>query len=158
VIAATSTIVGDGAGDLAGMASAVQQAASQIGGVIGVAVIAYVISIRVGDTLGARLRDAGVSRPTFDAVLRSRDLVAEGRAPVPNGTSGHVGQAVRTASHLAFTTGMHTAFLVSAALILLAAPLGLLLGTAGRTAPVGPGTRPPGRGPRQRATAEETSR
>jgi S-formylglutathione hydrolase FrmB/predicted MFS family arabinose efflux permease len=130
VIAATSTIVGDGAGDLAGMASAVQQAASQLGGVLGVAVIAIVVSIRVGDALGARLHDAGVSRLISDAVLRSRDLVAEGRAPVPHGASGHLRQAVRAASHLAFTAGMHTAFLASAALIMLAAPLGLLLGGA----------------------------
>jgi MFS family permease len=128
VIAATSTIVGDGAGDLAGMASAVQQAASQIGGVLGVAAIAAVVSIRVGDALGARLHGAGVSRWISDAVLRSRDLVAEGRAPVPRGASEQIGQAVRRASHLAFTGGMQTAFLVSAGLILLASPLGLLLG------------------------------
>jgi hypothetical protein len=62
-------------------------------------------------------------------VLRSSDLVGEGRAPVPHGASAAVGEAVRTASQLAFTSGMHTAFLLSAALIALAAPLGLLLGT-----------------------------
>jgi S-formylglutathione hydrolase FrmB/predicted MFS family arabinose efflux permease len=127
VIAATNTIVDDSAADLAGTASAVQQAASQVGGVLGVAVIGAVVSVRVGDALGARLREAGVSRPVADAVLRSRDLVAEGRAPVPRGASEQVGAAVRTASHLAFTTGMHTAFLLSAALIALAVPLGLLL-------------------------------
>jgi predicted MFS family arabinose efflux permease len=127
VIAATSTIVDDNAADLAGTASAVQQAASQIGGVLGVAVIGVVVSIRVGDVLGARLREAGVSRPVAAAVARARDLVAEGRAPVPRGTSEQLGEAVRTASHLAFTTGMQTAFLLSAALIALAAPLGLLL-------------------------------
>jgi S-formylglutathione hydrolase FrmB/predicted MFS family arabinose efflux permease len=127
VIAATSAIVDDGAEDLAGTASALQQAASQIGGVLGVAVTGVVVSIRAGDALGSRLRDAGVARPVADAVLRSRDLVAEGRAPVPRGTSEQVGEAVRTASHLAFTAGMHTAFLLSAALIAIAAPLGLLL-------------------------------
>jgi MFS family permease len=133
VIAATNTIVGDGAGDLAGTASAVQQAASQIGGVLGVAAIGVVLSIRVGDALGARLGEAGVPRPLADAVLRSRDLVAEGRAPVPRGTSEQLGEAVRTASQLAFTSGMHTAFLLSAALVALAAPLGLLLrGGGGR--------------------------
>jgi S-formylglutathione hydrolase FrmB len=127
VIAATSTMVDDAGEDLAGTASALQQAASQVGGVLGVGVISVVVSIRVGDGLGARLHEAGVSRPIADAVLRSRDLVAEGRAPVPRGASEQLGEAVRTASHLAFTTGMQTAFLLSAALIALAAPLGLLL-------------------------------
>jgi MFS family permease len=129
VIAATTTIVDDNAGDLAGTASAVQQAASQIGGVLGVAVTGVVVSIRVADVLGARLSDAGVSRPVADAVERSRALVAEGRAPVPRGTSEQVGEAVQAASHLAFTTGMQTAFLLSAVVIALAAPLGLLLRT-----------------------------
>ncbi|MCW2952561.1 MAG: Nitrate/nitrite transporter NarK [Conexibacter sp.] len=127
VIAATSTIVDDNAADLAGTASAVQQAASQIGGVLGVAVIGVVVSVRVGDVLGARLREAGVSRPVAAAVARAHDLVAEGRAPLPRGSSEQLGEAIRTASHLAFTTGMQTAFLLSAALIALAAPLGLLL-------------------------------
>ncbi|MEA2149357.1 MAG: hypothetical protein QOD69_1187 [Solirubrobacteraceae bacterium] len=129
VIAATSTIVGDSDEDLVGTASAVQQSASQIGGVLGIAAIGAVMSIRVGDGLAARLREAGVSRPISDVVLRSSDLVGEGRAPVPHGASAAVGEAVRTASQLAFTSGMHTAFLLSAALIALAAPLGLLLGT-----------------------------
>jgi S-formylglutathione hydrolase FrmB/predicted MFS family arabinose efflux permease len=127
VIAATSTVVDDAGEHLAGTASALQQAASQIGGVLGVGVIGAVVSIRVGDVLGARLREAGVSQPVADAVQRSRDLVAEGRSPVPRGASEQLGEAVRTASHLAFTTGMQTAFLLSAALIALAAPLGLLL-------------------------------
>jgi MFS family permease len=128
VIAATSTIVGDSPENLAGTASAVQQAASQIGGVLGIAVFGAVMSIRVSDGLEARLRDAGVSAPVSAAVMHSRDLVAEGRAPRPPGASPRVADAVRTASHLSFTEGMQTAFLLAAALIVLAAPLGLALG------------------------------
>jgi diacylglycerol O-acyltransferase/trehalose O-mycolyltransferase len=72
--------------------------------------------------------------------------VSEGRAPVPQGASEHLSQAVRTASHAAFTTGMHTAFLVSAGLIVLAAPLGLLLSSgtedgARRSSEIPRGTR-----------------
>jgi len=130
VIAATRTIVGDSAEELVGTASAVQQSASQIGGVLGIAIFGAVMSTSIGAGLGARLRDADLSKPVVAAVLRSRDLVAEGRAPFPHDASPQVADAVRTASHLAFTGGMHTAFLVAAALIVLAAPLGLLLGAA----------------------------
>jgi MFS family permease len=132
VIAATSTIVGDSAENLAGTASAVQQAASQFGGVLGIAIFGAVMAIRVGDGLDGRLREAGVSRPVSAAVMRSQDLVAEGRAPVPAGASPRLADAVRSASQRAFTDGMQKAFLLAAVLIILAAPLGLLLGSADR--------------------------
>jgi MFS family permease len=127
VIAATATIVGDSPEDLVGTASAVQQAASQVGGVIGIAVFGAVMSQRVGAELGPRLSDARLPRPLIAAVVRARDLVGEGRSPVPHGTPAQFADVARTVSQLVFTNGMHAAFLVAGVLVALGAPLGMLL-------------------------------
>jgi len=127
VIAAMQTIITGSPEGLAGTASAVQQSASQIGGVVGLLVLGAVVSIRVGARLATGLREAGASRAIAAAAQRSRGLVLEGRAPVLRSATPHIARLVRTVSHGAFTDGMHTAFLVCAALIVLVAPLGLLL-------------------------------
>ncbi len=147
VIAALNTIIGDSDDELVGTASAVQQAASQLGGVAGIIVFGAVMSLSVGGGLGGRLRAAGLSRPVVSRVLGSESLVAEGRAPLARGVSpqaaagaaAHAGaraeaDAVRAVTRAVFTDGMHRAFLLAAALVLLAAPLGRLLR---------PMTRPP---------------
>jgi MFS family permease len=128
VIAATQTIVTGSAEDLVGTASALQQGSSQMGGVLGIVIFGAVMSIRVGAALPPRLREAGVPRALAGAVARGRGLVVEGRVPLPGGHGPALDHAVRTASHLAFTAGMDTAFLLCAALVLLASPLGFLLG------------------------------
>jgi MFS family permease len=131
VIAAMQTIVVRSAQELVGTASAVQQAASQIGGVLGIVVFGAVMAQRVSAGLAGRLRDAGLPGPVVDHVLGSRSLVGEGRSPLPRGASPQVADGVRAATHLTFLDGMHKAFLLSAAVIILAAPLGRLLGPAG---------------------------
>jgi MFS family permease len=128
VIAAMATIVTESPENLVGTASAVQQASSQVGGVIGIAVFGAVMSLRVGDELGPRLGDAAVPRALAAAVMRARDLVGEGRDAVPHGTPSRLVDIVRTVSHGVFTDGMHSAFLLAGLVVLLAAPLGLLLG------------------------------
>jgi MFS family permease len=129
VIAATRTIVTESPEQLVGTASALQQAASQVGGVLGIAILGAVMSIRVGDDLARRLHEGGVPRSLAAVALRSRGLVVEGRAPVLRGAPPQVAHVVATVSHALFTDGMHSAFLLSAALIVLASPLGLLLGS-----------------------------
>jgi MFS family permease len=129
VIAATQTIVTEAAEELVGTASAVQQGSSQLGGVLGILAFGAVMSVRLGEVLPARLREARVPRSVAAAALRSRGAVEEGRAPLLHGQPPVVAHAVRAASDLAFTQGMHTAFLLCAALIVLASPLGLLLGS-----------------------------
>jgi MFS family permease len=129
VIAAMQTIVTGSPENLVGTASAVQQASSQVGGVIGIAVFGAVMSLRVGADLGPRLHDAGVPGALAAAVLRTRDLVGEGRTPLPRGTPARLANAARAAVHVTFTGGMHTAFLLAAVLVLVASPVGLLLAT-----------------------------
>jgi MFS family permease len=127
VIAAMQTIIIESGEELAGTASAVQQSASQIGGVLGLLVLGAVVSVGVSARLATGLREAGASRAVAAAVQHSRGLVLEGRAPVLRRATPHVAHLVASVSHGAFTGGMHTAFLLLAALIVLAAPLGLML-------------------------------
>jgi MFS family permease len=127
VIAALNTIVTDSDEELVGTASALQQAASQIGGVVGIVVFGAVMSQRIGAGLAGRLRDAGIPGPAIRHVLAAHGLVAEGRAPIPAGSTRALADALRAVTHAAFTDGMHDAFLLAAALVLVTAPLGRLL-------------------------------
>jgi MFS family permease len=130
VIAAMQTIIVRSPPELIGTASAVQQAASQIGGVLGIVIFGGVMAERVASGLAGRLRDVGLSGSAAAHVLGARNLVGEGRSPVPHGASSQVAQAVPVATHLSFLDGMHAAFLLAAVLIALAAALGRRLGFA----------------------------
>jgi predicted MFS family arabinose efflux permease len=139
VIPATTTIVSDADGDsdgsgaheAAGTASAIQQAAAQIGGVLGVAVTSVALSIAVSGRLGSLLHGAGVPGHTAALMLRSQGLVAEGRTPRLATASEHARALAAGAGHQAFVGGMRAAFLVAAALIVLGLPLVLRWRTGG---------------------------
>jgi MFS family permease len=122
VVAATNLLMATARESLAGMASAVQQAASQFGGVLGILVLGTLLSGTVSSVLGSRLTAAGVDATTAAAVRAGTDEVAQGRVPVP-------GEAVRTAAHLAFTDGVHTALVVAAIITAVGAVAGFLTGT-----------------------------
>lgn len=135
VIPATTTIVSDddpGAGiagrggqNSAGTASAVQQAAAQIGGVLGVAITSAALSVIVSFRLASLLRAARVPGHVSAAVLRSQGLVAQGRAPRVAGASDQVHTLVAAAAHQAFVNGMRAAFLLTGALVVLGLPVAL---------------------------------
>jgi predicted MFS family arabinose efflux permease len=126
VIAATQVILGGTPEPLVGTASAVQQAASQFGGVVGIAVLGAVMSGRVAADLPGRLEGEHVPAALADRVTRSADAVAQGHAPA-GGAAEPVAAAIREAADLAFMAGWHTTFLVAAAVVALATPLALRL-------------------------------
>ena len=135
VIPATTTIVGDSdqAGEAAGTASAIQQAASQIGGVLGVGATSVALSIGVSGRLGSLLRAARVRGHTAAVMLHSQGLVAEGRTPRLPTASQHVHTLAASAGHQAFAGGMRAAFVLCAALVVLGLPLALRWRTGGRS-------------------------
>jgi MFS family permease len=129
VIPATTTIVSDPDdgehGEAAGTASAIQQAAAQVGGVLGVAVTSAALSIYISGRLGPLLRAAHVPGHAAAMMLHSQGVVEEGRTPALGATPDHVHALAADAGHLAFAGGMRAAFLVSAALVALGLPLAL---------------------------------
>lgn len=98
VVPATNALLAAAGEPLAGMASAVQQAASQFGGLIGIAVLGTVLSASVSAALPAQAVDP--------------DAVAQGR--VSAGIAPEVGHAV-------FVHGMGTALTVAAVITVVSA-------------------------------------
>ncbi|MBC6462043.1 MFS transporter [Actinomadura sp. HBU206391] len=137
LVAGTEAIVGNAPEHLAGVAGGLQQTASQIGGVLGTAVLGTILSTRVSDVLVGRLTDAGVAPATAQQLSGTTEYVSQGVAPVPPGAPEQTAQAITTGSHLAFMDGFQTSLAVAAA-VALAAALAALLVRRGQS-PVGGG-------------------
>jgi MFS family permease len=128
VIAATEAMLGATPEAETGTASAVQQIASQIGGVLGIVTVGTVMSWQVSRSLPNRIDEAGLPEPISGSVLARADSVAQGTVPPAfDGGQSAVTGAVRTISELSFTDGMGAALLVIAAVALLGAVLALAL-------------------------------
>jgi MFS family permease len=130
VIAATETIMGATPDESTGGASALQQVASQIGGVLGIAAVGAAMSWQVSNTLPATIAQAELPRPVGDAVRANADSIAQGTVPDgfdPATVGASLSGAVRAVSRLTFTGAMGTALLVAAGVSLLGACLALWL-------------------------------
>ncbi|MGW8529755.1 MULTISPECIES: MFS transporter [Nocardiopsidaceae] len=124
---ATAAIIGNAPVRLAGVASAVQQAAMQLGGSLGTAVLGAVMSATIVSTLPGHFAGAGLAEPSADDLVDMQSVVAQGGAVLPEGASPEVAAAVTQASNLAFMDGLHLAFTIAAAVMLAAAALSLLM-------------------------------
>ncbi|GAA3736046.1 EmrB/QacA subfamily drug resistance transporter [Spinactinospora alkalitolerans] len=130
---ATAAIIGNAPVKLAGVASGMQQAAMQLGGSLGTAVLGALLSVTIAGALPGHFADAGLPRPDAAELAAMQGLVSQGAAAVPEGASAEVAAAITGASHLAFMDGMHLAFGVSAVVMFLAALLSLAMKPAPRT-------------------------
>ncbi|HEX2315970.1 MAG TPA: MFS transporter [Thermomonospora sp.] len=127
IVAGTEAIVGNAPAHLAGVAGGLQQTASQVGGVLGTAVLGTILSTRVGDVLFDRLTGAGVPDQAAHGLAEQTEFVAQGVAPVPPGTPAPAADAITTGSHLAFMDGFETSMTVAGAVALAAALIALLV-------------------------------
>jgi hypothetical protein len=124
---ATAAIIGAAPMRFAGVASAVQQAAMQLGGSLGTAVLGAVMSATIVATLPGRFTDAGLAAPGADDLRTVQSTVAQGGAVVPEGAAPDVVAAVTEASNLAFLSGLQWAFGIAAALLALAAVMSMFM-------------------------------
>ncbi|GGM56705.1 MFS transporter [Longimycelium tulufanense] len=120
LVAGTEAIVGTAPTTMAGLASAVQQVATQLGGVCGIAVLSGVMSWRVADVLPERLRDFAVPDVLGGPTMGAASSIAQGTVPIPPGTATAVASQVVEAGHSAFLSGLTACLLVAAATIMLA--------------------------------------
>jgi EmrB/QacA subfamily drug resistance transporter len=127
IVAGTEAIVGNAPEHLAGVAGGLQQTASQLGGVLGTAVLGTILSSRVGDVLVDRLIGAGLPAPAAEQLGGTTDFVSQGVAPVPPGADAQVAEAITTGSHLAFMDGFQTSLAVGATVAAVAAFAALLV-------------------------------
>jgi EmrB/QacA subfamily drug resistance transporter len=127
ISASTEAIVSNVDIDHAGIAGGLQATAIQLGGVLGTAVLGSLLAGRVGSVLIDKLTNAGVPSDLAQQLLASKEVVGQGIAPVPPGTSDSLAAAITSGSHAAFMSGLHFAMLIAAAVSLIGAALAPLI-------------------------------
>ena len=111
----------------AGIAGGLQSTSLQIGGVLGTSILGSVLTSRVGDTLFAKLTEAGVPVAVADQLGAARQLVAQGVAPQLRGAPLALQSAIDAGSHASFMAGLHLAVIVAAGVSFAAVFLGFFM-------------------------------
>src|SRR6266568_4860112 len=126
MVGATDVIVGNAPAELAGVAGGLQSTAMQLGGTLGTAVLGALMSARISSLLPASWAAAHLPALNPAQLAGVKSAVSVGAAPVTSSTPPQVARVVTDISHATFASGMHTAFLVAAAVALAGALIGLL--------------------------------
>lgn len=121
MVGATEVIVGNAPLELSGVAGGLQQAAMQVGGSLGTAVLGAVMASTVGNSFGDNWRAAELPPLTPEQTELAERGIQVGIAPVPPGAPEAVAQAITKVAHDTFVDGMGTAFTVAGVVAVLAA-------------------------------------
>ncbi|MER6009496.1 MFS transporter [Streptomyces bluensis] len=114
MVGATEVIVGNAAMELSGVAGGLQQAAMQIGGSLGTAVLGAVMASKVGSDLPGNWKEAGLPPLTEAQLDQASEAVQVGMAPVAKGMPEEIAAKVTGVAHDTFISGMGLASLVAA--------------------------------------------
>lgn len=114
MVGATEVIVGNAPLELSGVAGGLQQAAMQIGGSLGTAVLGAVMTSKVDNDLPGNWTNAGLPPLTDTQLTQAAQAVQQGIAPVPEGTPTEIAAKIATVAHDTFISGMGLACLVAA--------------------------------------------
>lgn len=114
MVGATEVIVGNAPMELSGVAGGLQQAAMQIGGSLGTAVLGAVMASKVDSDLPGNWADAGLPALTPEQLGHASEAVQVGAAPVAEGTPAPVAAKIADVAHDTFISGMSLASLVAA--------------------------------------------
>lgn len=111
MVGATDVIVGNAPLELSGVAGGLQQAAMQVGGSLGTAVLGVVMATRVDSVLPEKWADAKLPPlpPGQEDKLKSAAEVGVA-PPAPPGTPEPVVEAMKSVVHESFISGMGLAF------------------------------------------------
>src|SRR5690242_3736847 len=126
MVGATDVIVGNAPVEMAGVAGGLQSTAMQVGGTLGTAVLGAVMAARISSVLPVSWHAAGLPALSAGQLAQVKSAVSVGAAPVTASTPRQVAGVITDISHATFASGMHTAFLVAAAVALAGAVIGLL--------------------------------
>ncbi len=138
MVGATEVIVGNAPLELSGVAGGLQQAAMQVGGSLGTAVLGAVMASTVGNSFGDNWRAAELPPLTPEQTELAERGIQVGIAPVPPGAPEAVAQAITKVAHDTFVDGMGTAFTVAGVVAVLAAVVACFT-KRGENAPEGAG-------------------
>ncbi|MBB4892610.1 EmrB/QacA subfamily drug resistance transporter [Streptomyces olivoverticillatus] len=125
MVGATEVIVGNAPLQHAGVAGGLQQAAMQVGGSLGTAVLGAVVAARVDHLLPGNWADAGLQKGTPEQMAKASEAVQVGVAPVPPGAKPEIAGRISAVAHDTFVSGMNLGFTVAGVVALLAAVVAL---------------------------------
>ncbi|MBK3646367.1 MFS transporter [Streptomyces sp. MBT33] len=126
MVGATEVIVGNAPMELSGVAGGLQQAAMQIGGSLGTAVLGAVMASKVDNDLAANWKDAGLPPLTPAQLHQASEAVQVGVAPVAKGTPEPIVAKITGVAHDTFISGMSLASLVACGVAAVAVLVALL--------------------------------
>ncbi|MER5433420.1 MFS transporter [Streptomyces sp. NPDC002588] len=126
MVGATEVIVGNAPMELSGVAGGLQQAAMQIGGSLGTAVLGAVMASKVDGDLPGNWTDAGLPPLTGTQLDQASEAVQVGVAPVTPQTPAEVAAKITDVAHDTFISGMSLASLVAAGVAVVAVFVALL--------------------------------
>ncbi|WP_405879523.1 MFS transporter [Streptomyces sp. NBC_01136] len=126
MVGATEVIVGNAPMELSGVAGGLQQAAMQIGGSLGTAVLGAVMASKVDGDLAGNWADAKLPPLTPAQLDQASQAVQVGAAPVAKGTPAALAEKITTVAHDTFISGMSLACLVAAGVAVVAVFVALL--------------------------------
>ncbi|MDR6973611.1 EmrB/QacA subfamily drug resistance transporter [Streptomyces sp. 3330] len=126
MVGATEVIVGNAPMELSGVAGGLQQAAMQIGGSLGTAVLGAVMASKVDGDLPGNWKGAGLPELTPAQLDQASEAVQVGVAPVAEGTPGAIAAKITDVAHDTFISGMSLASLVAAGVAVVAVFVALL--------------------------------
>ncbi|WP_055489846.1 MFS transporter [Streptomyces sp. TP-A0356] len=126
MVGATEVIVGNAPMELSGVAGGLQQAAMQIGGSLGTAVLGAVMASRVDGDLPGNWAAAKLPPLTPAQLDMASQAVQQGVAPVPKGVPTAIAAKITGVAHDTFISGMSLACLVAAGVAAVAVLVALL--------------------------------
>ncbi|MER6187483.1 MFS transporter [Streptomyces sp. NPDC001652] len=126
MVGATEVIVGNAPLELSGVAGGLQQAAMQIGGSLGTAVLGAVMASKVDSDLAGNWKDAGLPPLTAVQEAQASEAVQVGMPPVTKGTPEAIAAKITDVAHDTFLSGMSLASLVAAGVAAIAVFVALL--------------------------------
>ncbi|MEU9985363.1 MFS transporter [Streptomyces sp. NPDC048045] len=126
MVGATEVIVGNAPMELSGVAGGLQQAAMQIGGSLGTAVLGAVMASKVDSDLPGNWTGAGLPQLTAGQLDKASEAVQVGVAPVAKGTPEPIVAKITGVAHDTFISGMSLASLVAAGVAAVAVLVALL--------------------------------
>ncbi|MFF3940125.1 MFS transporter [Streptomyces phaeofaciens] len=126
MVGATEVIVGNAPIELSGVAGGLQQAAMQIGGSLGTAVLGAVMASKVDSDLPPNWTAAGLPELTPAQLDQASEAVQVGVAPVAEGTPAEIAAKITGVAHDTFISGMSLASLVAAGVAVVAVFVALL--------------------------------
>ncbi|MFF1926234.1 MFS transporter [Streptomyces sp. NPDC058221] len=121
MVGATEVIVGNAPMELSGVAGGLQQAAMQVGGSLGTAVLGAIMASRVDAELSGNWKEAQLPPLSGEQLDQASSAVKVGIPPVAPGTPPEVAGKIAGVAHDTFVSGMSTAFMVAGIVAVIAA-------------------------------------